>query len=174
MKEKFTIEQIEQVHALLLKHNTSDEISKLLNLPVNTVRKIVARYFPHLKDVTLFSEHKKDIFKGLQSLATGYLIQKMPYASFKDLVDLVKMLEEKVALLEGRSTSNIGIALRIEDLVAKKEEMLNDLRNRGVPENRIEIEFQKLTALPSAGTIPAPTIAAPEQDKSFIKQQHLF
>ena len=173
-KKEITSEQIEQVHALILKRNSPQEIATLTNLPVPTIRWMIARYFPHLANLTLFSEHKKDIFKGLQSLATGYLIQKMPYAKFDDLLNLLKVLEEKIALLEGRSTSNIGIAIRIEDLVAQKEKMFAQLRDKGIPENEIEVEFQKLTALPPTGTLPAPTASVIDIPKPKIRQTHII
>jgi len=174
--EKITTDKIQEIHNLLLKKNTPTEISQLTEVPVSTVKKVISRYFPHLHNLPLFIEHKKDIFKALQSLATGYIIQKMPYARFEDLIALIKILEDKIALLEGRSNYNIGVAIRIEDLVSQKEKMLSDLRTRGIPEHQLETEFQKLIALPPSATIPHP-VASIEHIKSkkpVISQPSLF
>lgn len=45
------------------------------------------------------------------------------------------------------STQNIGINLRIEDIVALKEKKIQQLRERGVPENQLEKEFAKECSL---------------------------
>jgi hypothetical protein len=167
-------EQLEQLHALLLKKNTPSEISTLLEIPVSTVRTLTARYFPHLVYLELYKEHKKDVLRGLQNMTVGYLIQKMPFANFRDIAELFKILEDKLATLEGRSNFNIGVRVRIEDLVAQKEQMLQQLREQGVPEHQIEHEFQKATALPHNALLPAPTVPLPREVPSSIIQTHLL
>jgi hypothetical protein len=167
-------EKLEQLHSLLLKKNTNSEIATLMEIPVSTVRTLTARYFPHLIYLDLYKEHKKDILRGLQNMAIGYLIQKMPTAHFSDVANLLKILEDKIALLEGRSNFNVGVRVRIEDLVAQKELMLQQIREQGIPENQIEQEFQKTTALPYHAMLPAPTAPIPDKCPVGIKQTHLL
>ena len=169
-----SIEQIEQIHSLVLKSNTPQDIAALTSIPLSKIRQAIARYFPHLAHLQLYKEHKKDIFRGLQSMAVGYLIQKMPYAAFNNIVDLLKVLEDKIALLEGRSNFNLGINVRIEDLVAQKEKMLNELRKQGIPENQIENEFRKLTNLPAQAALPAPQATIPIKAPAGIVQHEIF
>jgi hypothetical protein len=167
-------EKLEHLHSLLLKKNTPDEIAALLEVSVSTVRTWTARYFPHLIYLELYKEHKKDILRGLQNMAIGYLIEKMPVAHFSDIVNLLKVLEDKIALLEGRSNFNVGVRVRIEDLVAQKEQMFQQLREQGIPENRIEKEFQKTVALPHNAMLPAPTAPIPTEAPAGIRQTHFL
>jgi hypothetical protein len=169
-----TPENLEQLHGLLLKKNTVNEISALMEISPSTVRTLTARYFPHLIYLDLYKEHKKDILRGLQNMAIGYLIQKMPLANFRDIADLLKTLEDKIALLEGRSNFNVGVRIRIEDLVAQKEQMLQQIREQGVPEHQIEKEFQKTTALPYNAMLPAPSAPIPTSCPVEIRQAHLL
>ena len=41
------------------------------------------------------------------------------------------------------STQNIGVSVRIEDIVALKDKKIQELRERGIPENQLEKEFAK-------------------------------
>lgn len=140
---------VEQVYKLVLKKNTPAEIAAIAEVSETTVRNIINTHLPFLKDLDIYEEHKTDILKGVQKMSLNYLIKKMPNASFKDLTYFFAITEDKINLREGRSTQNIGIGLniRLEDIVKKKEGIKRELLNSGVPHYMIEDKIAERVAL---------------------------
>lgn len=145
---------LDVLHTLALKQNTVLDISKLLNVDESTVRRLLKEFFPHLEDLKLFKDNRVDIYRSLQSLAAKSLIFKIPLSNVKDLTSLIAMFEEKINLAEGKSTQNIAVGIKIEHLVAEREKVFKYLRDKGVSEEELEVEFNKLIQLPTNLKLP--------------------
>ena len=159
-----TPELLERIHELALKQVAPHDIAKTLDLQDFVVYAAITEHFPHLKELKLFKDFKADIFRSLQKKATEWMLEKIPFANLKDLTYLVAILEDKINLLEGRTTQNIGIGIRIEHLVSQKEKLLAYLRNQGVPEYQLEVRLKELLSLPNSASIPLHELGlAPEQ-----------
>jgi DNA-binding CsgD family transcriptional regulator len=147
---------IEQVYKLTLKKNTPAEIALIMGCSDTHVRNIIDEHLPFLKDLDIYEKHKTDIMKGVQKMSLNYLIKKMPNASFKDLTYFFAIVEDKINLREGKSTQNIGIGLniRLEDLVTKKEKMEKELLSSGIAHSQLAYEITKKVALPEITNLP--------------------
>jgi len=175
-----TDKEQDKLYALVLKSNTHQEISTLMKRPIKDIKDSIQKYFPHLKDLALYKAHKTDLFQGVQSMAIRSLIQRLPHANTKDLTYLIAILEDKINLREGRSTSNIALSVRIEDLVEEKERIMNSYRDKGVPEDSLDTKFREHVSLDGKrARLPLKQIAKavtgeelkPEQDKSVHQRK---
>jgi hypothetical protein len=150
-------EVVEQVYRLTLKKNTPAEIGKILELSEGTIKNIIRDFLPFLKDLDLYSEHKTDVFKGLQKMAVNYLLKKMPNASFKDLTYFFAITEDKINNREGIPSHlvGVGVNIRMEDLVSKKEKVEKKLLQEGVDYHELP------TKVAEAVTCKATTLKLP-------------
>lgn len=161
---EITPEILEKVHELALKQVSPADIASTTNLDITQVYAMLTEYFPHLKELKLFKDHKSEIFRSIQKKAAEYILQKIPLASLKDLTYLVAILEDKINLREGKSTQNIAIGLRIEHLVSQKEKVIEHLRSQGVPENMLEDKLKETLQLPVNASIPLHEILPSRED----------
>lgn len=134
------------MYSLTLKKNTPAEIGTILGKSEDCIRDAIARHFPYLKDLDLYDSHKTDILKGIQKHIASHLLANARTANFRDLAFAFSMLEDKIALREGRTTQNIGIGLniRLEDLVKQKKE--NPVRE--IPHEVLRVPIQELMGQP--------------------------
>lgn len=168
----------EKVYRLKLKKNNDADIARLLNISEEEVAKIMREKLPFLKDLDVYDAHKTDLWKGAQKMALGSLMSKIPTASFKDLTYFLAISEDKINLREGRSTQNIGIGLniRLEDLVNKKEQMVKSLKKEGVPDHLIAEKMGERLALPhEVSRLPVDKLIGKEKNtESAVFQDTLF
>ncbi len=140
-------EEISKMYSMVLKGDTIKDISTELKHTEKTIRVYLDKYFPHLKDISIFKEHKTDVYSGLQQLAVSSLLTKIPQASTKDLTYLIAILEDKIRLRDGLATQKFSLDIKIEDTITRKEHVIHELREKGVAEEAIEVEFQKQVSL---------------------------
>jgi len=147
---------LEDLHELAVKENNIADMAKILSVSENTVKRLLAEYFPHLRELRLFKDKniRVNIYRSLQNLAAKSLLVKIPLSNVKDLTSLIAMFEEKISLIEGKSTQNIAIGIKIEHLVAEREKVFKYLRDKGVPEEELELEFNKMIQLPTNLKLP--------------------
>jgi hypothetical protein len=69
--------------------------------------------------------------------------EKLEKAGLGDVSRAFAQVSNQRRLGRGESTQNMGINIKIEDLVRKKEKMIDELRDSGVPEHRLEAEAAK-------------------------------
>lgn len=153
-KKAISTEHIEKIHELALKQVTIKDIASATGLETSQVQEVLTSVFPHLKELKLFKDHKPDVFRSIQKKAAEFILQKIPVASLKDLTYLVAILEDKINLIEGKTTQNIGIGIRIEHLVSEKEKVMGKLRDSGVPEHQLEDKLREALQLPPVSSIP--------------------
>lgn len=145
--EEVKKEEISKMYSMVLKGDTIKDISKELKHTEKTISKYLDEYFPHLKDIEIFKEHKSDVYSGLQQLAVSSLLSKIPHASTKDLTYLIAIMEDKIRVRDGKSMGKFSLDIKIEDIITRKEHIIHELKQKGVADEAIDVEFQKTVSL---------------------------
>jgi hypothetical protein len=158
---EITQELVERLYKHKLRKLSYEEISTLENIPVKTVDNIFSTHLSFLRDVDVYEEHKTDILMGLQKMCVGLMIKKADKATFRDLSTAFGILEDKLNLRQGKATQNIavGMSIRLEDLVTRKERLEKNLLEQGVCRTELPAAIEsKLLEDKKNIIIPAETV----------------
>jgi hypothetical protein len=119
MKDK----DLTKMYELLVKGNSAADIATIMSISVKTVYSNIAKHFPYLKDVKTFSDNKELVFSGLQKMSIGFIVKKLPSASFADLTKFFDMIDTRCRLAGNKATSNH--AFKIERVVEQRDALVN-------------------------------------------------
>lgn len=168
---EITEELIESVYKHKLKKLSHEEIATLTGLNLEQVEYITRKHLRFLKDLNTYEEHKTDILMGLQKMVVGLMLQKADKATFRDLTTAFGVLEDKLNLRLGNSTANIavGMTIRLEDLVGRKEKVHKELLTSGIHHSTLPkavankmLEGKQTASLPIEA-IESHTLTAPKE-----------
>lgn len=138
-KIDMAVEDQDKLFKLIVKGNTYEEIGEIMNLSSIQISDRIAKYFPYLRDIKFYKENKEDIFNGIQQMALAHIASKMPFAPLKDLTNLVGVIDDKIFRLQNPDKANgTNIQISIENLVQKKEQVIQEFKKNGV--NQYEID----------------------------------
>ncbi len=151
-------EDQDKLFKLLVKGNTYEEIGSILNLSTLQVSERIKRYFPYLRDIKFYKENKEDIFSGVQQMAMSEIAGKLSYSSLKDLTTLIGVLDDKIFRLQNPDKANgTSISINIENLVNKKEQLTQGLKEKGVSLHDLEYKLAEAICIDNT-TMPVKQI----------------
>lgn len=137
-----------EIYSSLARGNSYQETAGLLDLDTDAVGRYAEKHFPHLKDLDIYTENKVNILEGVQQAAMNSLLPKIPHATVKDLTNLIAIVQDKIQLLTGGPTQNIGMAIRVEDIAKRKEGIMRKLEASGCSPHEIDAKVRENAALP--------------------------
>jgi hypothetical protein len=116
--------QEKQIFDMATRGMSDKKIGEALNLPATAVTRTIDNKFTYVRDLDLYKEYKTSILNAVQHQALKVIVDRIPDANIRDLVGLVSLFEDKINLREGRSTANIALGIKIENLVDVKDKSL--------------------------------------------------
>jgi len=124
------------------------QIAKLLGVTKQSVEarlKKVIRLLDNHELIEEFENRRSNILSSAELELLYHVLDpaKLEKAGLGEVSRAFAQIANQRRLTRGESTQNLGISLRIEDLVNLKEKKMQELREQGIPENRLEDEYKK-------------------------------
>ncbi len=122
------------------------QIAKLQGVSKQSVEARLSKFLRLLSNYELVDEYENKRGNILSSAELELLYNlldpaKLEKAGLSDVSRAFAQVANQRRLTRGEATQNLGINVRIEDIVTLKEKEIRELKDKGVPEHQLETEF---------------------------------
>lgn len=124
------------------------QIAKLQGVSKQSVEARLSKFLRLLSNYELVDEYENSRGNILSSAELELLYNlldpaKLKKAGLSDVSRAFAQVANQRRLTRGEATQNLGINVRIEDIVTLKEKKIRELKDKGVSEHQLESEFAK-------------------------------